>query len=63
MTPEQIKEARAKAGLTGDQAARVVYVNPRTWWRWELGESAMPRAAWELFTLRTQAPADMEPSD
>lgn len=53
MTPDQIKEARIKAGLTTEQAARICYVHHRTWWRWELGESVIPRAAWELFTLRT----------
>lgn len=58
MTPEAIKSARLKAGLSHAQAAAVCYVHLRTWWRWETGDSIMPRAVWELFTLRTEAPAN-----
>lgn len=52
MTPATIKADRKAAGLTQAQAARVCYVNLRTWCRWESGAFKMPRAAWELFTLR-----------
>jgi putative transcriptional regulator len=56
-TPEEIRAARAAAGLTQQQAAALVH---RTgvkcadrWSEWENGRVPMPLAEWELFTLKT----------
>lgn len=48
-----IQEARAFALLTQAQCAALVYVEPRTWRKWELGERAMPEGLWELFCIKT----------
>ncbi len=63
MSPQLIKDARLRANLTQEQAARVCYVTLRTWSRWETGAYPMPEGAWELFTLRTGQPVDMESSE
>ena len=34
---DQLKEARARLGLTQAEAAKVVGVSPRTIWQWESG--------------------------
>jgi len=52
-TPQQIKQARTKAGLTQTQAGQVVYVTLRGWQRWEYGERSMSLGYWELFKLKT----------
>ena len=58
MTPEEIKEARFRAGLTLREAADLVRVNIRTWQKWEAGERSMHPAFWELFTLKCAARTD-----
>ena len=55
MTPEKIKEARVKAGLTLQEAADLVHVNVRSWQKWEAGERSMHPAFWELFILKIPA--------
>jgi len=48
-TPEQIKAARANAGLTQSQAALMVYKTLNAWQKWEAGDRDMDPAVWELF--------------
>lgn len=52
-TTIQVKDGRAKAGLTQTQAANVVHATHRAWQRWEAGDRAMSAADWELFQLKT----------
>jgi DNA-binding XRE family transcriptional regulator len=53
--PEQVKDARVKAGLTQEQAGAIVGApSRRTWQDWEAGRRNMPAAKWELFLLKTQ---------
>lgn len=52
-TPEQIKEARQKAGLTQTQAGALVHTTCRVWQQWEAGDRNMHPAFWELFTTKT----------
>lgn len=64
-TPDDIRAARARAGLTAKQAAALVFVAPRTWQRWEQpvgtrNHRCMDTAKWVLFQLRTSS--DPEPS-
>lgn len=57
MTPVDIKQARASAGLTQSQAAELVGVKLRTWQAWEdsgPNGRTMPESAWRLFCLLTQ---------
>lgn len=51
--PTDIIAARKKAELSAAQAARLVYVDSRTWRRWEAGEKQMPEGAWELFKIKS----------
>ncbi len=51
-SPEQIKAARLKAGLTQGEAAKLVYVDLRTWQKWEGAERKMHPAMWELFEIK-----------
>ncbi len=51
-TPEQVKQARVKAGLTQQKAADLVGVDIRTWQRWERGDSKCTH--WELFLIKTE---------
>lgn len=44
-----IKAKRIKSGMTQTQASELIGVHPRTWQRWESGESRMPRSAQMLF--------------
>ena len=53
-SPQEIKDARAKAGLTQAQAAALVGVTDRAWRYWERGSRSMPSSAWELFLLKTK---------
>jgi len=52
-TPQQIKEARVKAGLTQMQAAELVHKKLRTWQDWEhkSGKYKIDLTAWELFLI------------
>lgn len=51
-SPDEIKTARAAAGLTQMQAAELVHVDLRTWQKWEGEEREINLAAWELFRLK-----------
>ncbi len=53
-SPEEIKKARKNAGLTQEQAAKVVlYSSRRTWQDWEYGVNNMPPGLFELFLIKT----------
>ena len=52
-TPEEIRAARERAGLTQAQAAALVHSTLRAWQRYEAGERRMHPALWELFLLKT----------
>ena len=51
-TPDEIRQARLRAGLTQAQAAELIHVTTRAWKYYEAGQRAMPLAYWELFTLK-----------
>lgn len=53
-SPEQIKAARAAAGLTQTQAAAMIYCTLRGWQDWEGGKRAMHPAFFELFLHKTK---------
>lgn len=57
-TPEQIRAARAAAGLTQTAAAALIGKPLRTWQGWETAEGVkahrkMDPAIWELFLIKT----------
>ena len=49
-TPEQIKEARKRSGLTQTQAAEVIHKKLLAWQRYEAGDRGMDTALFELET-------------
>jgi DNA-binding transcriptional regulator YiaG len=53
ISPQKIKKARHKLGLTQPEAASVIGAAKRTWQDWESGQRNMPEAKWELFILKT----------
>ena len=52
-TPEEIKAARLKSGLTPPKAAKLVYIDRTSWTRYEAGKIKMTPATFELFLLKT----------
>jgi DNA-binding transcriptional regulator YiaG len=57
-TPDEVRAARERAGLTQTQAAALVHTSLRAWQQWEAeagteGHRAMHPAFWELFTIKT----------
>ena len=54
-TPDEIKEARADAGLTQEQAANKIFSGSyRSWQNYERGEREMHPAIWWCFMQRTK---------
>lgn len=54
ITPDEIRAARKKAGLTQKQAANIVMSpNYITWQQWERGLRKMPSGLFMLFLLMT----------
>ena len=53
-TPDAVRAARLAAGQTQAQAAALLGVQPRTYQRWEAGDSRMPAAAWALYRLEVR---------
>jgi DNA-binding transcriptional regulator YiaG len=53
-TPEQVKQARVKAGLTQQKAADLINCGIRSWQKWEAGDRKMHPAMWELFLIKTE---------
>lgn len=54
--PDAIKAARAAAGLTQTDAARLIHSTLRTWQQWEAGDRRMHPGLWELWQMKTQPP-------
>lgn len=52
ITPKMILSCRQEAGLTQKQAANIVYVDERTWQRWESGTREMSKGNFELFLIK-----------
>ena len=50
--PDQIKSARASAGLTQTKAAALIYCSLRGWQDWESGVRRMHPAFFELFNIK-----------
>lgn len=53
ITPEMVIEVRTIANLTQKESAAIVYVDERTWQRWESGDRKMNRNVYELFLIKT----------
>ena len=51
-TPEDIRDARKRAGLTQREAAALIYATQSAWEDWEQGRRRMHPALWELFRLK-----------
>ena len=51
-TPDEIRKRRVAAGLSVEDAAALVYVDPLSWQRYENGSIAPRPAVWRLFCLR-----------
>lgn len=52
-SPDAIRQARAVAGHSQSEAARIAYATLRSWQAWEAGERRMPLANFVLYQLRT----------
>jgi DNA-binding transcriptional regulator YiaG len=48
-SPEEIKAARQKAGLTQSDAAALIGYTTRAWQDWEAGKRGMRRVLFSLF--------------
>lgn len=48
-TKEEVREARAKAGLTQAEAGELVYMTRAAWSQVELGSNKLHPAVWELW--------------
>lgn len=53
ITPKMVLSARTTANLTQKEAAALVYVDERSWQRWESGDRKMNRNVYELFLIKT----------
>lgn len=51
--PERIISSRNTVNLTQKECADLVYVDERTWQRWESGERKMGKNIYELFLIKT----------
>lgn len=51
MSPEQLREWRARLGFTQGECARLIGVDHRSWQRWELGERHVPPPVQRLLHL------------
>jgi len=51
-TPKEIKDLRLSIELTQEQAGNLLHINGRHFRRWEIGQSKIPLAYWELFTVK-----------
>ena len=52
--PREIKDARAKAGLTQAKAGELIGATRRAWQEWEGGRRNMPVAKWGLFQIKVK---------
>lgn len=53
-SPERIRKAREKAGLSRLEAAELIHASVRGWEKWEQGERKMHPGLWELFQIKTK---------
>lgn len=53
-TPAEILEARQKADLSQEEAARLVHSVRNAWQQWEYGDRKMHPAFWELFQRKVK---------
>lgn len=58
-TPEEILQARERAGLTQTEAAELVCSSPNAWQKWEatlgtVSHRKMHPAFWKLFRIETK---------
>lgn len=51
-TPNEIRAARERAGLTQTQAAHLIHGTMRAWQEWEAGNRKMHPGLWELFCIK-----------
>lgn len=51
-SPDEVREARAKAGLTQPEACKLIHVTLSSWKKYEAGDRRMPASAWELFNIK-----------
>lgn len=51
-SPNEIIEARLKAGLTQTEAGQLIHASLGAWQQWEAGDRRMHPAFWELFRLK-----------
>lgn len=51
-SPDEIAQTRARAGLTQQAAAKLVYKSVIAWKKWEAGDRRMPPDTWELFNIK-----------
>lgn len=54
-TKEEVKAARLKAGLTQDEAGKLVGCGWKYWQQWEYGKRTMRDPIWELFLIKTKS--------
>jgi DNA-binding transcriptional regulator YiaG len=52
ITADTVRAWRRTAGLSAAAAAKLCYVSPRTWLRWEAGDGPLSRAHFELAQLK-----------
>lgn len=50
-SPDTLRTARKRLGLTQVQAARLAFVSLRAWVKYESGERAIPKPTWALFRV------------
>jgi DNA (cytosine-5)-methyltransferase 1 len=53
-TPDDIREARSRTGLSQTAAATLIHSTLRTWQDWEAGKAKMHPGLWELFLLKSE---------
>lgn len=52
-TTQEIKSARATAGLTQKQSGELILGTSRAWEQYEIGNRRMHPGLWELFLIKT----------
>jgi putative transcriptional regulator len=53
-TQAEVKAAREAAGLTQDEAGKLVHSDWKGWQQWEYGKRNMKSRTWELFQIKVQ---------
>lgn len=55
MTPQDLKSLRSRLGLTQKELAEEMGVSERQAWRWESGESPIPKPVAKLLSIMLRA--------